>query len=240
MWGSMSAKKAEKEFQALNLNSINPLEVHDLSPKAMELRESLLSLKSNYINISQQEAKFGIDVDIGMILYQYLDPNNNPEIISMRDLASKNFWIWIAFRVMPEIIIRRYNLDNEENLKNRFYKRSIRIYPFMLWWGIHLVWQGSEKETRTLLNKGFSITALETLLDRNLMGYNLELYRKISKKYSEYSHFVKTPERNLLRPVMVLHSSKYMNIDPNSFEGGLDGYVNELFIPILEKNKKGE
>lgn len=240
MWGSMSAKKAEREFENFNQSEIQSLEYTNLSSKALELRESLIAIKGNYFHGSLQEVNFNMDVEIGMILYQFLSPYLDPKITTMRELASKNFWIWVSFRIMPEIILKRYSSSSEDNLRNRFYNRPNRIYPSLLWWGIHLVWQGSEKETRRLLNKGFSLSAFETLLDRNLMGYHTDLYRKISKKYSDYSHFVVSPEENLLRPVMVLHSSRYVNIDPNSFDGELDGYVNDLFTPILSKNKKGE
>lgn len=194
--------------------------------------EERLEINSEFLNY-----KISKPLLIGLVLYSKLVPEKT---ISSYQLTDIGFWRWVNICLLPDVIIteRSSKIINENMVSSDiYYDRQNRLWSYKLWWGIHLVYQGDQTSTQFVLENGITATALDTLLDRKYEGYNIQLYRCLAKKMAELNQDRKTKlgDENFLRPLMVLHSSKVKTIEPTFFNGGLEGYVDQLINEILNK-----
>jgi hypothetical protein len=107
----------------------------------------------------------------------------------------------------------------------------------MLWWGVHLTWQGNREKTEWVLNNGFTVSAIEALLDRGGSGYRIDLFREISAVFADFSTKYQVTDKDLLRSVIAFNTTRAVNIEPNFYKGGVKDYVQDLFAPFIKDLK---
>ncbi|MCX6159231.1 MAG: hypothetical protein NTY74_14720 [Ignavibacteriae bacterium] len=235
IWPELTKSNAISAFYDLfpDDNTVCPVVEKFSSQNHQELRDVL---SNKFVECKQNgKNEFSIDLVMSLAFYEYLKPGVN---IDMRTLASNEFWYWISIKLIPDLIFKRYPNMNKASLEKRFFDRVTRMWPFMMWWGAHLIWQGDYDKTLNILQNGFTVTAFETLLDRGGRGYREDLFRAIALKYSNIFRDYRTNDKVLLRQVITLNSLRINNIEPVFYTGGIEGYVNELFEPFITNLKK--
>ena len=125
--------------------------------------------------ISQKNYSYQLDLYFGIKLYTTL---NQKYGMNTRLAATEGIWRYLSVCVVPDLIEKRYGKDHPD----RFWKKPKRLWLRVLWWYIHLSWQGSEEATVDIL-KDNSTDEILQLVDRcGRGGYRVNLYREMMKK----------------------------------------------------------
>lgn len=140
-------------------------------------------------------------------------------------LASYNFWRYISLCVIPDLIYERWGAANAH-----FYKKTVRIYPYTLYWYIKLSWQGDILTTFNLLNKNFltTDTILQCVERPGRMGIDIKYYNILMEKYCNTILDKANKYGDLFRNMLTLNTSRSFNLAIDFVNGGIDGYVQEL------------
>ena len=159
--------------------------------------------------------------------------------MTIRDAANTNIWRFLSVEVVPAVTMDRWRGDGCKLPVDHFYEKPNRIYLKTLWWYIFLSWQGSAEETRDVL-EGNSTDTIVNLVERvGRYGYHPDLYRKIMYKFSCPGTGLQPHNADLFRKVMKLHTARFANLEPALYNGGISGYVKELFEYFKEERTAG-
>ena len=182
--------------------------------------------------IGEVKKDYYIDVHMGLLLYDYLWKIDG---FNLRVAADDDFWRFLSLKVAPNVVARRWGLDNESH----YWTRATRIWFRCIWWYIHLSWQGDMDKTERVLNSScFTTDSVLNLVERTgRKGTYISVYRMIMYFYStismenlsEYKKGTKSQEDDLFRVVMRLNTAKSMVIEPALYDGGEEGYVRSLY-----------
>lgn len=208
---------------------------HNVDEKALDknykdLRKFFLD-KYNSIKDAEKNP-YMRDLKLALKFYQFI---NGQQDFLDKYKANYQFWRYIAVYVIPDIIEDRFGVDALEH----FYKKNVRVYPYTLYWYIHLSWQGSEKETFEIL-KDHNTDSILQIVERPLKkGINVELFRKIMKEYSTVNSENKTIIRegkktSLLRRVFKKLTSKLAILKPEIYPGGEEAFAKMVVQSALE------
>ena len=171
---------------------------------------------------------YQLDLKFGMEIYNLF--NSGEYHISMRDAMNIDFWRYINVKYASYIVVDRWGDKKKDPLARSYLYLNIRrIYLSRLWWYIHLSWQGNERSTWEILKGNSSDTILNLVERTGRTGYRLDLYRKIMAKYANPGKGFEMNRTRLFRNIMKLNTAWIVNIDPELYAGGPDGYVNALF-----------
>lgn len=218
-WPTYTLGQAQKDFELLTSDNVNQINLsHEFQLVRDELIEARDVIYDKYEFDNGLHNKYAFDLEFGLALYKTL--NNK---IENRDIYLDDVWRFLSIKVTPDIVHARWDLNAD-----RFYRMSRRIYLKQLWWYIHLSWDTNVKRTYEILKDNTTDTILN-LVERPGLGYNIEMYREIMKQYSNYDD----NDRTLLRRVMVLNTARSKNLSPELVDGGVTGYVNQLFKDVL-------
>ena len=215
---------------------------YDCDKDYIEIKDYLLKSFNDIqgqtsLNDYKQDLLFGIE------LYKLFSPNTQNDFF-LCNSQNNYFWAYINMRVIPNIIQKRWEKQN--NLAGKMYSEPKRNWTMQLWWYIHLSLlendDNLDKTKEMLLKPNFNRDTIVQLCDRTGdKGIIIDLYRKIIKKYSEY-----TPEdikqmnisyEDFFRKIMKVQTSKMPLYEPCFYKNGLDGYVDHLFA-IVENSQK--
>lgn len=245
----------DREFEA-QIESwakfVVPEETYAVSYK--EVRDGVVTTFKDSLRKSNYKISYDLDLEVGIKLYQSLNPDDEFDIIKAND---DDIWRYISVCVMPDITFIRYpNLQSDVEIirkyipgltysnaiktekdslrlkRKRFYSHTRRIWLKTLWWYIHLGWQGDEDKTYEVLkNNGTNI--IGHFIERPGRGYRESLFRCIL--YSYYS----LPEHkdSIFRAAAKLNLAKCILIEPTLTEGGEEKYSELLFKEVCEKGK---
>lgn len=171
-------------------------------------------------DINSKNYAYQVDYIFGLKFYQLL---NNSYNMSIRAAATDGIWRFLSICVVPDLVEMRYGLDHPD----RFWKKPKRVWLRVIWWYIHLSWQGDEDTTKEIL-KDNSTDEILQLVDRcGRDGYRVDLYREIMKQYAAMD----TTERRkdqIFRRMMVFNTAKVQAIEPALVDGGETRYVDDL------------
>ena len=176
------------------------------------------------------------DYSLGLKLYVEWLPLGS---IDLRQASDNGFWRNLTCRVVPDYVLRRWPAKNapEDPLKlahSRYYSQDQRNWLKIIWWMIHLSWQGSLSSTEATL-KNLGSDAISQVVERTgVGGYNVDLCRKIIQKVGEYDN--QASAEKALRRAMKLNTMRSQTIIPEFHDKGLEGYVSALF-PDGPKNE---
>lgn len=182
------------------------------------------------------------DVLFGIELYKLFPPKGNNSFF-MAYAEDNYFWAYLNMRVIPNIVRKRWL--NSNKLYEKMYLDPKRNWTMQIWWFIYLsFYEDIESTKEMLLKPNFNRDTIVQLCDRTgEKGIVIDLYRKIIKKYSEYEQAeiknMNTCFEDFFRKIMKLQTSRMPLYEPMFYDGGIDGYVNNLFT-IVENSQKGK
>lgn len=197
-------------------------------PEFAELREDMCRLFSQTLSelgispemIPTKNYSYQVDYIFGIKVYCLL---NKKYGMTSRTASSPGIWRFLSVQVVPDIIDLRYG----NNHPDRYWKKAKRIWLRVLWWYIHLSWQGDETKTADVL-KDNSTDEILQLVDRcGRGGYRVELYREIMRQYAELD-VVERRRKQIFRKIMVLTTARVQVIEPGLVCGGESQYVSDL------------
>lgn len=172
------------------------------------------------VDINTKNYAYQIDYIFGLKLYKLLTESYN---MSIRTAASEGVWRYLSVCVVPDLVELRYGIDHPD----RFWKKPKRIWLRVIWWYIHLSWQGDEESTKEVL-KDNSTDEILQLVDRcGRDGYRVDLYREIMKKYASMDSDKRRKDQ-IFRKMMVVNTARVQVIEPELVDGGESEYLNEI------------
>ena len=219
--------KIEEQYKYYLKNKI--IDESKLDDNYLKLRKYLLGKFDLYTKEKFEKYKF--DLMLALDLYEFL--NKEKDFAPLYE-SSYDFWKYIAVYVIPEIIDYRYGCGLEKKFMEHYYKKTVRIYPFTLYWYIHLSWQGSREDTHLIL-ESFGTDEILQLVERpSKIGINLELYRTIMYKYHlvpKNLRFknVSNKKVSLFRLLLISNTCKLAVLRPELYPGGTKAYVDMLY-----------
>lgn len=212
-----TARKAKQDFEKLSVDAkeVSPIE---LSPEWQELREKLLLLRDEVFeeyNLDVADSLgYVFDIAYGLRCYELL---NEKIGFTSRVASGDDIWRYLSIRVIPDVVHARHGLN-----KDYYYANGRRIWLKSIWWYINLSWCGSPSKTFEII-EGNSTDTIMQVVERPGLGYYIEVYRAIMRKYKNYN------DRALFRRIFKLNTARLLTTSPELVEGGIEGYVNELF-----------
>lgn len=221
--------KVAKEYtRYLNEHTINT----SLDSNHLRIRQFFLD---NYYVLKQKyKDLYSLDVELGLLFYEFMNKEKDFSHLYSSDYL---FWRNVAVFDIPDIIADRFG---SENAVDHFYRKTTRVYPYVLYWYINMSWQGSIEQTREVL-KGNSTDEILQLVERpSKIGINLDFYRELMKEYSNEKYDtlkkeilkknkVQNKNLTLFRLIMTRNTSKLLVFRPEIYSGGITGYVKMLF-----------
>lgn len=179
---------------------------------------TLSELNIDSEQISQNAYK--VDYLFGLKLYELL---NNRYNMTVRMASTEGIWLFLSVKVVPDLIELRYGLDHPD----RFWKKPKRLWLRVLWWYIHLSWQGDYESTKEAIKDNTTDEILQ-LVDRcGRDGYRVDFCREFMKKFSKLNP-EQRKQTKIFRKMMVLNTAKVQTIEPSLVDGGESAYVNDL------------
>ncbi len=220
-WLRLNKAKSKKCFDEMNEKSkfdSSCEESYDelKSDIFKEFYETLRELKIEVNNVKNRA--YEVDYIFGIKLYKLMTFKYK---ISENEAGNDDVWRYIQLKVCPQIIKYRYGINED-----RYYKESRRMWLKTLWWYVYLAWKDNEETTKKILSENTTDTILNIIDRTGTYGYRRELFNEIL--YKKYLY--KVTDRDQFRKIMTLNTMKVQVIDPFLVNGGIEKYVEELFV----------
>lgn len=155
------------------------------------------------------------DVAAGLALYRVLAEAG----MDVRTAADDGVWRFLSVRVVPELIEARWPGAPAE----RFWRGRSRIWLRVIWWLVHLTWQGGEEQTRAVLANATTDTIVQLVERPGRGGFRVELTRALFRERSS-----RGLGQDSFRALMKLNTARVLVTEPWFCEGGIAGYVRGL------------
>lgn len=227
-WAEIGIGDAEEKFKHYRDSGEFecPKEYEDLRTVLEKcFNDTLTDLEIKEEQIAQERNKYRLDLNFGLQIYVIL---NNKYGMNIRTASNTGIWRFLSVCVVPDLVKKRWGIEHPD----RFWKKPKRLWLRILWWYIHLSWQGNLNETNRIL-KDNSTDEILQLVDRcGRDGYRVNLYREIMKKNSELDKNERR-KKQLFRKMMVLNTARLQVLEPELYLNGCKGYVNKLCDDIL-------
>lgn len=194
----------------------------DISNREMEeIRRQLLANVSLYDPSARSSASGpgAYDVKVGLALYRVLAEAG----MDIRTAADDGWWRFLSLRLLPDLVKSRWGSAPSV----RFWKGRSRIWLRAMWWTVHLTWQGSEENTRKVLESVTTDTVVQLVERPGKGGFRIDLTRLIFKMRQ-----LREPSQEQFRAIMKLNTAQIVLKEPLFCEGGLFGYVDALFADV--------
>lgn len=232
-WESMRPKKFDEMME--NLQSFSD----ELTEEYRDLRRGLLEdwerTKEDVRGISGQEKrqKYLTDLLFALRLYERLKNCG----MDIRYASYDDVWIYLQMKVVPEIVIQRYGvvLDAESGTVilplDHMFKKSARIYMKAIWWYLFLSFRTDEDgredypATQKMLWYRTTDTILQMVERAGREGYRVDVSRELMKVFCQHQEL----GDNDFRKLLILNTARAQVMEPALCEGGISGYVKELF-----------
>lgn len=227
-WKELTVEEAHERFQTYCVTKD-----FEFSSDYSEVRKDLCMIFEAALDeigisdteISQRNNSYQLDLRFGIKLYETF---NSKYGMNVRLASTAGIWRYLSVNVVPDLVEKRYGIDHPD----RFWKKAKRLWLRVLWWYIHLSWQGTEAETLKIL-KDNSTDEILQLVDRcGRGGYRVNLYRALMKKNGELDPFERR-KKELFRKMMVLSTARVQVVEPALAERGEEGYVESLCDYIM-------
>lgn len=217
-------EKAEQDYNDFTIDKLRNAEADE---KYTEIRDSLIDARDRMFEEHGFDTaeKLGYDFDLtfGLEIYDIFVNKYN---FNTREASDDNIWRFLQLRVIPDIVYSRWDMNPD-----RFFRISRRLWLKTIWWYIHLSWNQDKEHTYELLKNNTTDTIMQ-LVERPGLGYNIELYREIMKKYGEVNDGSQR-SRMLFRKVLIMNTARSMVISPELVQGGVTAYVGGIFNDVI-------
>ena len=224
----MTWKELDRDAAAAKYEDYCGSRTCDCPSEYSELRNDLCTLFGKTLAelgigpelISTKNYAYQVDYLFGLKLYNLL---NSKYGMTPRVASTAGVWRFLSVEVVPDIIEMRYGISHPD----RFWKKAKRLWLRVLWWYIHLSWQGDEASTAAVL-KDNSTDEILQLVDRcGRGGFRVELYRELMRQHAALDA-AERRNKKIFRKAMVLNTARVQVIEPGLVEGGETRYVSDL------------
>ena len=221
-------KELDRDAAAAKFEEYCGSKVCDCPPEYSELRDELCALFVKTLSelgispemISTKNYAYQVDYLFGLKLYHLL---NTKYGMTTRVASAAGVWRFLSIQVVPDIVELRYGISHPD----RFWKKAKRLWLRVLWWYIHLSWQGDEASTAAVL-KDNSTDEILQLVDRcGRGGFRVDLYRELMRQHASLE-VAERRKKQLFRKAMVLNTARVQVIEPELVDGGETRYVSDL------------
>lgn len=216
---TLNLKLSQRHFdEMVKSNTFLP----DMSNLEMEkVRSQLLAIVSQYDPIAKSNASGpgAYDMKVGLALYRVLGEAG----MDIRTAADDGWWRFLSLRVLPDLVKSRW----ESTPPVRFWKGRSRIWLRAMWWTVHLTWQGTEENTRKVLESVTTDTVVQLVERPGKGGFRIDLTRLIFGMRR-----LRKPSQDQFRAIMKLNTAQIVLKEPVFCIGGLFGYVDALFTDV--------
>lgn len=210
----------------------NGQDLCDLDAEYCLLRTDIIALWTEVKNELHEGKKYLLDLKFGVKLKEYFDAK---EWFNLRLAADIDFWRYLSVCVVPNLVYERWSGKAEDH----FWKKPSRIWLRSIWWFAYLGWNNDAVDTYNLL-KGemFNTDIISGTVERTgRKGTPINVYKKILHTYAklpisskqDFSSSAEGKSDTLYRSIMRLNTAKIIVVEPELYEGGVEGYVNGLF-----------
>ena len=179
---------------------------------------------------SDKNKAYALDLAFAIKLHKTLTKHG----FNLRMASNDKVWIYLCIKICPDIVYDRFKGDDGSSIPvDHFWRKSRRIYLKTLWWYIHLSWQDADtvedsyNKTYDILKNNSTDEILNLVERSGSDGYRVDVYRAIMAEYARTD--LKKSVKQLLRKVMVLNTARTTLVEPGLAEGGVKGYVKELY-----------
>jgi hypothetical protein len=222
-WMEIDRVTAQRRFAVLE--ETGEFEPATLTSDYAQIRHTLLSALPE--PPATKTARGRYDVEAGLALYRVLACRG----FGLRQASADGFWRHLSLEVLPDVVAARW----EDHQPARFWSSRSRMWLRVVWWFIHLSWQGSEQDTRDILT-GITTDDIVQLVERpGRHGFRVGLYRAIMRARSARRSHAAGTER--FRELMTLNTVKVVVTEPELHEKGLDGYVGGLYAALTSSDR---
>lgn len=222
-WMETDRVAAQRRFAGME--AAGQFEPGTLTPDYARLRDELVAVLPS--SPTTRTARGRYDVEAGLALYLILKRRG----FTPRQAAADGFWRHLSLEVLPDVVAARW----EDHQPARFWSNRSRIWLRVVWWFIHLSWQGEETDTRDILD-GITTDDMVQLVERpGRHGFRIGLYRAIMRARGARRARAAGTER--FREIMTLNTVKVVMTEPELHEKGLDGYVAGLYAVLTDRDR---
>ena len=204
----------------------------ELDAEYVSLRNDMSALWQEVKNDTPGGKKYLLDLKFGIKLKEYFD---GKEWFNLRRAADIDFWRYLSVCVVPNLVFERWDGKQEDH----FWKKPSRIWLRSIWWFAYLGWENDAVETYNLLKGDMFNTdiILGTVERTGRKGTPINVYKAILHTYAklplpciqDFTSSSESKNDTLYRSVMRLNTAKIIVVEPELYEGGVDGYVAGLF-----------
>lgn len=178
-------------------------------------------IKTSLIQSERNKYEYRLDSQFGIKFYMLMKDKYK---LGTRQAGSPGFWRFLSLKVIPDVVVDRCGLEHPDKI----WRKSRRIWLYVIWWFIHLSWQGDEAKTSAVIENLSTDFELQ-LIDRSGdYGYRLELCRALMRKISIQGW----KKQEQFRKLMVLSTAWLQTIEPALCENGENGFVDSLISYI--------
>lgn len=232
----LSKTRAAEQFETMLAKGFKPIAL-----KNPELKTISKELTRLMVGEAVGKSPYQQDLLYGRELFRVL---SNASWFNWGVATNDDFWRFLSVCAIPNVVFDRFANEKNETigtdaLKEHFYAKHGRIYPFSLYWIYRICDQGSLEKTYEFLSKPcFGTDMILNVAERmGPKGFRVDVYREILQRFAdlrheEYSKSIGAPNQ-ILRSLLVQHGVKNAVFIPESHEGGVEGYIEELFVTVL-------
>lgn len=206
-WSPLNATLAQRRHE--EMTATGSFAATGLTAEYALLRDRLLQAIPHFERGAGQGA---YDVAAGLALYRILGEAG----MDVRTAADDGVWRFLSLRVVPELVEARWPGTPAE----RFWRGRSRIWLRVIWWLVHLTWQGSEEQTRAVLAGATTDTIVQLVERPGRGGFRVELTRVLFRERSR-----RGLGQEAFRALMKLNTARVLVTEPWFCEGGIAGYV---------------
>ena len=229
-----SLNKVKKQYDEYFENKVVYEDYLDDNYK--KLREFLIDKSDEYLSLGLKE--YDYDLMLALDLYEFLEMQKDFTHIFR---SSIEFWRYVSVYVIPDIVEKRWGCGLEEKYENHFYKKSVRVYPYTLYWYIYLNWCGTRAKTYELLKDASDDEILNLVERPSRIGVNIDLMRAFNKRFfsipkNKRKILINGKKVSLYRILLKKNTAKLLVFRPEFYPNGIEGYVDMLFEGVGELN----
>ena len=193
----------------------------------------------NYYRLKQLYDGYQLDIQLAILFYNFMNSRKDfcPSLA-----ADYNFWRTVAVMDIPDIVAYRWGITQKDQVCGK----GLRVYPYSLYWYVHMCWQGDSSSTLDLLQKFTSEMVVQFVERPSRIGINLDFYRQFVYEYSlpkydgvkkKVLEMAKNSHNNItfLRLLLMKNTSKLALFRPEFYEGGISGYIQMLFTQVQQE-----
>lgn len=202
--------------------------------------EEIISQINDGINngkLNYSKKKYYTDCYFGIELFKILRSFK----FQLHDASNINIWRYISLYIIPDLVLERHGQKEKY-----FYSIPNRIWLRTIWWYCMLSMQTQIVDNKKVyaydktlkVIQEFNTDYILNIVDRSGSdGFRIQLVREIITQFYERREEIKKyfnndasiSDKEFPRKIMLLNVARLEVYEPMTYDGGIKGYVKDLF-----------